>query len=95
MAIFDFILTEFIFGTLRSTVVGGGGNVSSQQSSQKSSNGLKPCSSRAHRIGGRGEIRTHGGREPTAVFKTAALNRSATRPYKLNCDNSQKRAGWG
>ena len=32
------------------------------------------------RYGGQGEIRTHGGREPTAVFKTAALNRSATCP---------------
>jgi hypothetical protein len=31
-------------------------------------------------IGGRGEIRTHGGREPTTVFKTVALNRSATLP---------------
>ncbi len=32
-------------------------------------------------VGGWGEIRTHGGREPTAVFKTAALNRSATHPF--------------
>jgi hypothetical protein len=32
--------------------------------------------------GGRGEIRTHGGREPTTVFKTVALNRSATLPAK-------------
>ena len=31
-------------------------------------------------IGGRGEIRTHGGDEPSTVFKTAALNRSATLP---------------
>ena len=31
-------------------------------------------------IGGRGGIRTHGGLAPTAVFKTAALNRSATLP---------------
>ena len=31
-------------------------------------------------IGGRGEIRTHGGYEPTSVFKTGALNRSATLP---------------
>src|SRR5690349_3752630 len=30
--------------------------------------------------GGEGGIRTHGGREPTAVFKTAALNHSATSP---------------
>ena len=30
--------------------------------------------------GGRGEIRTHGGREPTSVFKTGALNHSATLP---------------
>jgi hypothetical protein len=30
--------------------------------------------------GGRGEIRTHGGLAPTAVFKTAALNHSATLP---------------
>src|SRR3954462_14766992 len=32
------------------------------------------------RNGGEGGIRTHGGREPTAVFKTAALNHSATCP---------------
>ena len=31
-------------------------------------------------IGGRGGIRTHGGVAPTAVFKTAALNHSATLP---------------
>ena len=31
--------------------------------------------------GGRGEIRTHGGREPTSVFKTGALNHSATLPW--------------
>ena len=31
-------------------------------------------------VGGEGGIRTLGGREPTAVFKTAALNRSATSP---------------
>ena len=30
--------------------------------------------------GGRGGIRTHGGVSPTAVFKTAALNHSATLP---------------
>src|SRR3990167_11078270 len=30
--------------------------------------------------GGQGGIRTHGGLAPTAVFKTAALNHSATRP---------------
>jgi hypothetical protein len=31
-------------------------------------------------IGGRSEIRTHGGVAPTAVFKTAALNHSAILP---------------
>jgi hypothetical protein len=31
-------------------------------------------------IGGRSEIRTHGGLAPTAVFKTAALNHSAILP---------------
>ena len=30
--------------------------------------------------GGWGGIRTHGGREPTPVFKTGALNHSATHP---------------
>ena len=30
--------------------------------------------------GGRGEIRTHGGPKPTSVFKTGALNHSATLP---------------
>ena len=33
--------------------------------------------------GGRGEIRTHGGLAPTTVFKTVALNRSATLPSVL------------
>src|SRR5271166_4495398 len=33
-----------------------------------------------HKTGGRGETRTHGGVAPTAVFKTAALNHSATLP---------------
>ena len=33
--------------------------------------------------GGGGEIRTHGRVTPTAVFKTAALNRSATPPLEL------------
>jgi hypothetical protein len=32
-------------------------------------------------IGGRSEIRTHGGLAPTAVFKTAALNHSAILPH--------------
>lgn len=32
--------------------------------------------------GGSGEIRTHGGRKPSTVFKTVALNRSATLPLK-------------
>ena len=32
--------------------------------------------------GGRGGIRTHGGLAPTAVFKTAALNHSATLPMQ-------------
>src|SRR3546814_4750618 len=32
--------------------------------------------------GGWGGIRTHGEREPTAVFKTAALNHSATHPAR-------------
>ena len=30
--------------------------------------------------GGRGGIRTHGGRKPSSVFKTGAFNRSATLP---------------
>jgi hypothetical protein len=34
-----------------------------------------------HGIGGGGGIRTHGGLAPTAVFKTAALSRSATPPW--------------
>ncbi len=34
--------------------------------------------------GGGGEIRTHGRVTPTAVFKTAALNRSATPPFLQN-----------
>ncbi|CAH1648042.1 hypothetical protein BOSEA31B_10015 [Hyphomicrobiales bacterium] len=35
--------------------------------------------------GGRGGIRTHGGLAPTAVFKTAALNHSATLPAQVQC----------
>ena len=34
-------------------------------------------------IGGSGEIRTHGWVTPSAVFKTAALNHSATLPWTL------------
>ncbi len=34
------------------------------------------------RFGGRGEIRTHEGLAPLAVFKTAALNHSATLPVR-------------
>ena len=32
--------------------------------------------------GGEGGIRTHGELAPTAVFKTAALNHSATHPHR-------------
>ena len=35
-------------------------------------------------FGGRGEIRTHGGLAPTTVFKTVALNRSATLPLSYS-----------
>jgi hypothetical protein len=37
----------------------------------------------AERDGGRGGIRTHERVAPLAVFKTAALNHSATRPIQL------------
>jgi hypothetical protein len=43
-------------------------------------------------LGGRGEIRTHGGREPTTVFKTVALNRSATLPSLLVAKMQLRRA---
>ena len=33
--------------------------------------------------GGGGGIRTHGGLSPTSVFKTGALNRSATPPLAM------------
>ena len=33
-------------------------------------------------FGGSGEIRTHGGRKPSPVFKTGALNHSATLPAR-------------
>jgi hypothetical protein len=39
-------------------------------------------------IGGRGEIRTHGGLAPTTVFKTVALNRSATLTIYFRTFNS-------
>ena len=35
-------------------------------------------------FGGSGEIRTHGGLTPSSVFKTGALNRSATLPWALS-----------
>jgi NADPH2:quinone reductase len=40
-------------------------------------------------IGGSGEIRTHGGREPSPVFKTGALNRSATLPFLEGMHNKR------
>ncbi len=39
-------------------------------------------------IGGSGEIRTHGRVAPSLVFKTSALNRSATLPYKDGQNNT-------
>ena len=41
-------------------------------------------------IGGQGGIRTHGELAPTAVFKTAALNHSATcpMPAAIACDRA-------
>ena len=49
----------------------------------------------AGQIGGEGGIRTHGGREPTAVFKTAALNHSATSPLADStvCDTAHSGRG--
>ena len=41
--------------------------------------------------GGEGGIRTHGGREPTAVFKTAALNHSATSPCRRDLGAARRR----
>src|SRR4051812_41384125 len=46
----------------------------------KESEAHQSVGSETSRLGGRGGIRTHGGLAPTAVFKTAALNRSATLP---------------
>ena len=41
-----------------------------------------PCNYRGlFKFGGSGEIRTHGGLTPSSVFKTGALNRSATLPW--------------
>ena len=46
------------------------------------------------KFGGSGEIRTHGGRKPSSVFKTGAFNRSATLPcreeYKASSFYSRK-----
>ncbi len=39
-------------------------------------------------FGGSGEIRTHGRVAPSLVFKTSALNRSATLPYKDGQNNT-------
>ena len=41
--------------------------------------------------GGEGGIRTHGGLAPTAVFKTAALNHSATSPHVTSCHSAPPR----
>ena len=38
----------------------------------------------SNRCGGRGGIRTHEGLTPLAVFKTAALNHSATLPHLIS-----------
>ena len=38
--------------------------------------------------GGSGEIRTHGRVSPSLVFKTSALNRSATLPHNDRQDNT-------
>ena len=40
------------------------------------------CGAAGRRVGGGGEIRTHGAIADTAVFKTAALNHSATPPLR-------------
>jgi hypothetical protein len=40
-----------------------------------------------HLFGGSGEIRTHGRLAPTTVFKTVALNHSATDPFKFRQDS--------
>jgi hypothetical protein len=45
-------------------------------------------------IGGRGEIRTHGGVAPTAVFKTAALNHSATLPASRSLSQALRALQW-
>ena len=45
------------------------------------------------RSGGQGGIRTHGELPPTAVFKTAALNHSATCPQRI-CARAMPIAGW-
>ena len=42
---------------------------------------ISPCMT-IKSFGGSGEIRTHGGREPSPVFKTGALNHSATLPSR-------------
>src|SRR6202050_3756597 len=49
----------------------------------------------ARYIGGRSEIRTHGGLAPTAVFKTAALNHSAILPQcRCFARSSGPRPAW-
>jgi hypothetical protein len=44
--------------------------------------GYAQTAGRPSEIGGSGEIRTHGWLAPSPVFKTGALNRSATLPCK-------------
>ena len=45
-------------------------------------------------FGGSGEIRTHGGLAPSSVFKTGALNRSATLPWALSYKFSFRMANY-
>ena len=45
-------------------------------------------------FGGRGEIRTHGGDKPSVLFKSTALNHSATRPTLIVGGVSWDRTGY-
>jgi hypothetical protein len=62
--------------------VGGSGELDSPHPSNLVlAYGLRPHRRNPH-FGGGGEIRTHGWLAPSPVFKTGALNRSATPPRR-------------
>ncbi len=65
---------------LRETTLCGYSMTAGGESKPQNTNG-SPGNDEPFKSGGSGEIRTHGRLAPTTVFKTVALNHSATLPY--------------